>query len=407
MTTSCCLAPAKLIESRETRDRVTDAVAGLGSEHRDAGPLADDLELGDGVGALQVGGDEQRGVALLAQPEGELAGERGLSGALQAGQQDHRRRGLGQAQPPGLAAEDPDELLVDDLDDLLGRVEGLGDLGADRALPDRATNSRTTGSATSASSRATRISVQVASTSASESRPLPRRFLSVADSRSESVANTVPSVSVLTGTPVMRSGTRPCPNARHGSAQGDPHGDRDLAGLVGRERGAVGADDVEHVDRVGAQRAHPSRADVDRGVGQRRPDPVQQTGPVVGPDLEHGRRVGGAGDDVDARRRRPHGRSAAPGGVRLLAPAEPVGDVQAALEGPAHVLAQRLGVRRPSRTRAAPSRPAPPASPTDSVGALTYGEPVQAEHAGHGGEQADPVGRRDRHLEAVRRLERA
>ena len=30
-----------------------------------------------------------------------------------------------------------DELLVDDLDDLLGRVERLGDLGAERPLADR------------------------------------------------------------------------------------------------------------------------------------------------------------------------------------------------------------------------------------------------------------------------------
>ena len=48
------------IESRGDLDRVADAVAGLGRVHRDAGPLADDLELLDGVGALEVGGDQQR-----------------------------------------------------------------------------------------------------------------------------------------------------------------------------------------------------------------------------------------------------------------------------------------------------------------------------------------------------------
>ena len=51
------------------------------------------------------------------------------------------------------------------------------------------TNSLTTGSATSASSSAIRISRAVASMSASERRPLPRRFLKVSASRSESVAN--------------------------------------------------------------------------------------------------------------------------------------------------------------------------------------------------------------------------
>ena len=72
-----------------------------------------------------------------------------------------RRRGLGEAEPAGLAAEDPDELLVDDLDDLLRGVERLRDLGAERPLLDRARRtSRTTGSATSASSRAIRISAR-------------------------------------------------------------------------------------------------------------------------------------------------------------------------------------------------------------------------------------------------------
>lgn len=50
---------------------------------------------------------------------------------------------------------------------------------------------RTTGSATSASSSAIRISRAVASMSASDRRPLPRRFLNVAARRSERVSNTV------------------------------------------------------------------------------------------------------------------------------------------------------------------------------------------------------------------------
>ena len=107
------------------RDRVADPVARLRRVDRDPGLLADDLELLDRVRPLQVGGDQQRRVALLAQPEGQLGGQRGLTGALQAGQHDHGRRRLGEPQPPGLAAEDRDELLVDDLDDLLGRVERL------------------------------------------------------------------------------------------------------------------------------------------------------------------------------------------------------------------------------------------------------------------------------------------
>ncbi len=54
----------------------------------------------------------------------------------------------------------------------------------------RATKSFTTGSATSASSRAMRISRQVASMSASESLPLDLREEKTEVSRSESVSNT-------------------------------------------------------------------------------------------------------------------------------------------------------------------------------------------------------------------------
>ena len=82
---------------------------------------------------------------------------------------------LGEPQPPGLAAEDRDQFLVDDLDDLLRRVQRLGDLGAaDARSRTLAMNSRTTGSATSASSSAILISRQVASMSAWDSRPRPR-----------------------------------------------------------------------------------------------------------------------------------------------------------------------------------------------------------------------------------------
>ena len=118
-------------------DRVADAVAGLRRVDRHAGPLADDLELVHRVGPLQVGGDEQRRVALLTQPAAQLAGERRLTGALQPGQHDHRRRLLGELQPPGLAAEDGDELLVDDLDDLLRRVQRAGYLLTAGPLLDR------------------------------------------------------------------------------------------------------------------------------------------------------------------------------------------------------------------------------------------------------------------------------
>ena len=118
------------------RDRVADAVARLGREDRHAGLLADDLQLLHRVGPLQVGGDQQRGVPLALEPQRELAGQRRLAGALQAGQHDHRRRVLGVGQPAGLAAEDGDQFLVDDLDDLLRRVQRGRDVGAGGPLLD-------------------------------------------------------------------------------------------------------------------------------------------------------------------------------------------------------------------------------------------------------------------------------
>ena len=107
--------------------RVADAVAGLRGVHLDPGAATEHLELPDGVGTLEVGGDQQRLVPLGLEPAGQLAGEGGLAGALEAGQHDHGRRLLGELEPTPLATEDGDQLLGDDLDDLLGRVERLGD----------------------------------------------------------------------------------------------------------------------------------------------------------------------------------------------------------------------------------------------------------------------------------------
>src|SRR5690349_17354637 len=132
------LGPASEIDG-VTRDlnRVTDSVAGLRGEYRDAGPLPYDLELGHCVGPLQISGDEHRSVTLLTEPVTELAREGRFSGALQPRQHDHRRRRLGELQASGLSAEDGDELLVDDLDDLLGGIERAGYLLTAGPLPDR------------------------------------------------------------------------------------------------------------------------------------------------------------------------------------------------------------------------------------------------------------------------------
>ena len=119
------------------RHRVAHAVAGLGRPHVHPGALGDDAQLSDGVGALEVGGHQQDALALVAQPAAELSGQGGLTGALEAGEHDDCGAAVGPVYLPGLTAQDLDELLVDDLDDLLARVEGLGTGGIDRLLAHR------------------------------------------------------------------------------------------------------------------------------------------------------------------------------------------------------------------------------------------------------------------------------
>jgi len=77
-------------------------------------------------------------VSLAAKPCGQLAGQRRLTGTLQPGEHHDGRRRFRERQLAGLAAQDADQFLVDDLDDLLRRVEGTRDLGALGAVFDAA-----------------------------------------------------------------------------------------------------------------------------------------------------------------------------------------------------------------------------------------------------------------------------
>ena len=136
MTTLCRRCRASSSDWRATSTGSPTPLPGEGANTGTDGLLAEHLELLHGVRPLQVSGDQQRGVALLPQPERELRREGGLARALQAGQHDHGRRHLGKAQPPRLAAEDRDQLLINDLDDLLGGIQRRGDLFARRPLLD-------------------------------------------------------------------------------------------------------------------------------------------------------------------------------------------------------------------------------------------------------------------------------
>ena len=129
--------------------------------------------------------------------------------------------------------------------------------------------------------------------SASDSRPLPRRFLNVAARRSCRVANT----GRFSGSRTA-AGTRsgyPSPAAAAAQARAE-RSSRATARARSCGSGAPSAaDDVEHVDRLRAEGRDEGRAHVDAERRQRRADPVQQARPVVRAHLEHGRRTAGAG----------------------------------------------------------------------------------------------------------------
>ena len=112
MTMSYCFCVASAIPAgRPRRDRRADTPsafspppirrARMRREHGCARALTDDLQLGDGARPLQVTRDEQGRVSLTLEPFRELSRQRGLTGTLQTGEHDHRRRGLGEAAAGG------------------------------------------------------------------------------------------------------------------------------------------------------------------------------------------------------------------------------------------------------------------------------------------------------------------
>ena len=88
-------------------------------------------------GPVDVDGDHHRVVLVLGEPAGEFGGRGRFARALEADDHNDRRRLIGEAQAGGMRAEELDELFVDDLDDLLRRVEGGEDFLAERFFLDR------------------------------------------------------------------------------------------------------------------------------------------------------------------------------------------------------------------------------------------------------------------------------
>ncbi len=92
--------------------------------------LGDDLELLARGGAVDVDGDEHGAMAAFFEPGSQLAAGCGFAGALQAGHQDDGGRLRGEFEAGSVAAEEFDQLVADDLDDLLGGRERGKHLGA-------------------------------------------------------------------------------------------------------------------------------------------------------------------------------------------------------------------------------------------------------------------------------------
>ena len=104
---------------------------------RDPGLFAHHLQLFDGRRAVDVAGHQQRAVPLAFEQFAQLARVGGFARALQAAHHDDAGRLGGDVQPADLPPHEGDELLVDDLDDLLGGGQTLKDGGAHRPLGHR------------------------------------------------------------------------------------------------------------------------------------------------------------------------------------------------------------------------------------------------------------------------------
>ncbi len=83
---------------------------------------AEGAELILGGRPVGVGGGEDGMLPLLGVHAGELGGRRRLARALQPHEHDDGGRGGGHGQAVTAAAQELDQLVVDDLDHLLGRV---------------------------------------------------------------------------------------------------------------------------------------------------------------------------------------------------------------------------------------------------------------------------------------------
>ena len=98
--------------------------------------LGQSLQLLDGGGTIDIAAHQQRFLALtFLEMACQLGGCGGLARALQTGQQDHHRGAMVEAQLSGLLSQDPNQLLIDHLDQDLARRKTGAYLTAYRPLP--------------------------------------------------------------------------------------------------------------------------------------------------------------------------------------------------------------------------------------------------------------------------------
>ena len=91
--------------------------------------LGEDFELVDGGGAIDVAADDQGAVAAFFEEFSELGRRGRLARTVEADHEDLERTGTGEGRRA--FAEEFDQFVVDDFDDLLARGDALEDLLAD------------------------------------------------------------------------------------------------------------------------------------------------------------------------------------------------------------------------------------------------------------------------------------
>ena len=107
-------------------NRVTNTVARFRRIHIRTRTRAHNLQLVHRVWALKVSRHQHGAVPVTLEPVSKLSSQRGLTGTLQTRQHDDGRWLLRKLDPTGLTTQNLHQFVVNDLDDLLARVERLG-----------------------------------------------------------------------------------------------------------------------------------------------------------------------------------------------------------------------------------------------------------------------------------------